>query len=491
MQSGDGHAKSHDGWVRAGGQPDCGVDYFIANVGQGKLLDADSGSARVFREREGDDLASMAGLRAERLRWRLLPCPHEAEVVYIVNIASHAFLDSHGEDVTMMDANEMSFEERIAKNTSRYAQNIRWYVLPCPHQAGTFYVINRAYRKFLDTHGKGVALWNNNGNTIETVVAENISVHAGNLRWRFAVADATLASPLVASVDEIRIVHISDTHSMHRDIESQFRLPEGDILIHTGDFSNHGTDAEIKDFDQWLGEVGRRYRFGALLIPGNHDLWGTIRAVSSGTLDPKLAVAPQYFQQRFRHCRVLEHEEVTVAGFRIFGSGWCPWQKDGSPDKVGGSEGHAMTATAWTEAGGNLDQFNAIPDGVDVLLTHCPARNILDCTGQRGYGWGSSTKLRDAIYRTRPRIHLFGHLHEQRGLYVKGRDGGYSGGVEYSITKGGKPFTTTGPPPDDYPCELVSCNAMSNHAGLEHSDFMSIAGPPRVVVLARRQRRAL
>ena len=36
----------------------------------------------------------------------------------------------------------------------------------------------------------------------------------------------------------IRIVLISDTHNKHKMLE----LPEGDILIHAGDFTNDGTE---------------------------------------------------------------------------------------------------------------------------------------------------------------------------------------------------------------------------------------------------------
>lgn len=39
----------------------------------------------------------------------------------------------------------------------------------------------------------------------------------------------------------MRIVHISDTHGHH----SQLRLPQGDVLVHSGDFSDYGIDVAI------------------------------------------------------------------------------------------------------------------------------------------------------------------------------------------------------------------------------------------------------
>merc|ERR1711972_1017020 len=100
------------------------------------------------------------------------------------------------------------------------------------------------------------------------------------------------------------------------------------------------------------------------------------------------------------------------------------------------------------------------------------------------YSWGSSQDLNKAIKRARPRMHLFGHLHEQRGVWQRDASGGYVGGVEYQ-TEEGQPFPTIGPPPQDWPCDLVSCNAMSNHAGHEGIEFAYIAGPPRLIRATR------
>ena len=48
--------------------------------------------------------------------------------------------------------------------------------------------------------------------------------------------------------DVVRVVLISDTHNLHKTLQ----MPKGDILIHAGDFTNDGTQKEIKDFDSWL-----------------------------------------------------------------------------------------------------------------------------------------------------------------------------------------------------------------------------------------------
>jgi hypothetical protein len=96
--------------------------------------------------------------------------------------------------------------------------------------------------------------------------------------------------------------------------------------------------------------------------------------------------------------------------------------------------------------------------------------------------WGSSQLLRQRIQHVRPKVHLFGHLHEQRGLWYRRHSGdGFEGGVEYERVEGEK-WATFAPPPPEYPCLLISCNAMKNHPHIEESRSSRIAGPARLIV---------
>mmetsp|Transcript_91953 Transcript_91953/g.268903 ORF Transcript_91953/g.268903 Transcript_91953/m.268903 type:complete len:475 (+) Transcript_91953:52-1476(+) len=466
--------------------------YYVISVGQGTFLDTHGRSACLWNNNGKDVDAIIAenishtSPAAGNIRWRLLICPHQPNAVYIVNDRHKAFLDTHGTDLSIWNNRGQDIAQIIAGNTSKYAGNIRWRILDCPHQPGTAYIVNVRHGKLLDADCGDLSLWNN-GRDVDTVIAENTSRFAANIRWQILCvplgtegishAPATLLQPRL-----VRIVHLSDTHGMHWSIEPRFPLPEGDILVHTGDFSNHGSDAEIADFDRWLGEVGPRYRH-VVVIPGNHDWWGTLQLIEAGHLDPQRAVDPNFMQQKFQNCRVLCQEEVTLEGVRLFGCSWCPWQRDGGPDKFGHSSAYRATAEAWEASGGRRDVFCQVPQGLDVLLTHGPAHGILDCIGTPGRGWGSSRSLLAAIVRAKPRMHLFGHLHEQRGQWRRGPSG-FEGGVEYDI--GGQPFPTSGPPPLDYPCDLVSCNAMSNHPRIDGTDVQSIAGPARLICVTPR-----
>ncbi|KAG8125855.1 hypothetical protein E2320_020948, partial [Naja naja] len=49
-----------------------------------------------------------------------------------------------------------------------------------------------------------------------------------------------------------RFVCISDTHSRTDGVQ----MPYGDILLHTGDFTELGLPSEVKKFNDWLVTIG-------------------------------------------------------------------------------------------------------------------------------------------------------------------------------------------------------------------------------------------
>ena len=54
----------------------------------------------------------------------------------------------------------------------------------------------------------------------------------------------------------MRLVLISDTHGLHDRVP---QLPQGDILVHAGDFMNAGYDLrEVVSFNRWLGNSPSR-----------------------------------------------------------------------------------------------------------------------------------------------------------------------------------------------------------------------------------------
>ena len=61
----------------------------------------------------------------------------------------------------------------------------------------------------------------------------------------------------VRLLDTVTILHVSDTHSLHR---STGDLPSADIFIHSGDVAKVGSDGELGDFNDWLGTIKHKYQ---------------------------------------------------------------------------------------------------------------------------------------------------------------------------------------------------------------------------------------
>jgi predicted phosphohydrolase len=176
----------------------------------------------------------------------------------------------------------------------------------------------------------------------------------------------------------MRIVCVSDTHSYHH----RLAVPDGDVLLHAGDITRHGDLADVEDFDQWLGGLPHRHK---VVICGNHDFC--------------FQEQPRQARARITNAIYLEDAAVEVEGLRVYGSPWQPWFYDWAFNLQRGPE----LAAAWAK----------IPDDTAILITHGPPAGILDQT-KRGEFVGCQD-LYDRVFRVRPRLHVFGHIHEAAG----------------------------------------------------------------------------
>ncbi len=179
----------------------------------------------------------------------------------------------------------------------------------------------------------------------------------------------------------MRLVLISDTHNQQRAL----RLPAGDALVHAGDFTMKGTESEVKAFGEWLGEQRFEHK---VLIAGNHDFLFE--------RDPARARA---FLPASVH--YLFESEVTISGLRLWGAPWQPWFLDWAFNLRRGPE----LAAKWA----------LIPAGLDLLITHGPPLGTADRTVNREDV--GCADLAAAIQRAKPRLSVFGHIHEGYGTY--------------------------------------------------------------------------
>ncbi len=182
----------------------------------------------------------------------------------------------------------------------------------------------------------------------------------------------------------MRLVCMADTHLYASD---GWDVPDGDLLIHAGDLLRRGTLAELAVAARWLEGLPHRHK---VVVAGNHD-WCFAREPSAATA----ALGPSV--------HYLQDNGVELAGVSIWGS---PWQPEFCDWAFNLPRGEAL-AERWAQ----------IPARLDVLVTHGPPRGYGDQVGDRREGCDD---LLAAVDRTRPAFHLFGHIHEDGGLWRRG-----------------------------------------------------------------------
>jgi Icc-related predicted phosphoesterase len=178
----------------------------------------------------------------------------------------------------------------------------------------------------------------------------------------------------------VRFVLLSDSHQLHREVQ----VPDGDVLIHAGDFTSFSESMEVvADFNAWLGELPHRYK---IIVPGNHEFF--------------LEADPSE-RSLLSNATVLINEGVEVEGLRLWGSPVTPM--------YGGAFG-------LSSAKDRKRLYARIPPDIDVLITHGPPFGILDTDPVSGLHEGCR-ELLDAVMWVRPKLHIFGHIHSASGVF--------------------------------------------------------------------------
>ncbi len=184
----------------------------------------------------------------------------------------------------------------------------------------------------------------------------------------------------------MKIVAISDTHSLH----NQLSLPEGDILLHTGDVSSQGKEREILAFLDWFSAQPHKHK---VFIAGNHDFY--FERMPQRDIDKIIPKNVIY----------LNDSGVIIEGIRIWGSPVQPWFYNWAFNRQRGAE--------------IRQHWSLIPEDVDILMTHGPAFGIHDetTTGQKV----GCVDLRKTIDTLQPRLFICGHIHEAYGRVESGK----------------------------------------------------------------------
>lgn len=182
----------------------------------------------------------------------------------------------------------------------------------------------------------------------------------------------------------MKIICISDTHSQLHKV----KLPEGDLLIHAGDATYQGNIVEISRFNEELGKIKHKYKYGIIFVPGNHDWLFEKHAFMARSI--------------LTNAIVLIDEWVIIDGKIIYGSPWQPefnnWAFNLSRDSIK-----------------LQDKWDNIPDNADIVITHGPVNGILDLCVD---GFRAGCKLLfNRIVQIKPEIHVCGHIHFSYGMH--------------------------------------------------------------------------
>jgi len=175
----------------------------------------------------------------------------------------------------------------------------------------------------------------------------------------------------------MRIVLISDTHGLHRQLD----VPGGDMLIHAGDFTlDSKPPSVVSDFNAWLGSLPHRHK---VVVPGNHEF----------------VLEEPRNRGAITNAVLLLDSGVEIEGLKIWGSPVTPL--------YGGAFGMSRPED-------RKKLWASIPEGLDILVTHTPPFAILDHSLPSGPREGCPYLFAE-VFRARPRLHVFGHIHAGYG----------------------------------------------------------------------------
>ncbi len=184
----------------------------------------------------------------------------------------------------------------------------------------------------------------------------------------------------------MRIVCLSDTHNCNYKII----VPDGDILIHSGDATINGTELEVEEFLIWYSSLPHKHK---IFVAGNHDWLYETNNRFARHLTANYGI------------KYLQDSATEIEGLKIYGSPWQPRFFDWAFNLNRGKE--------------LADKWKLIPNDTGILVTHGPPNGILDkVSGEYGVEITGCEELRSRVKELSNhnlKIHIFGHIHSGYG----------------------------------------------------------------------------
>jgi Icc-related predicted phosphoesterase len=212
----------------------------------------------------------------------------------------------------------------------------------------------------------------------------------------------------------MRITHISDTHNKHNQLNG--KLPGGQLLIHSGDFTSIGRKHEVEKFIEWFGKQDYTHK---VFIAGNHDLtFQSERMYEEKSAHferrvfdtPGSEGKPDWLVELLNNLPTgmyyLENTSIKLEGINIWGSPHSP------------SFGYGWAFNK--DRGHDISQcWNEIPMNTDIVITHTPIYGYNDRASNTNQNVGCSD-LYHRLREVQPHLHFAGHIHEAYGWKTMG-----------------------------------------------------------------------
>jgi predicted phosphodiesterase len=199
---------------------------------------------------------------------------------------------------------------------------------------------------------------------------------------------------------KLRFVVISDTHGMHKALS----VPDGDVLIHAGDFCAHGHFLDTTRFLSWFNSHPHKHK---IFIAGNHDVF--MERGNYSEISLLLKGYPELVYLNDSHHMITAEDNSDCVTF---------WGSPVQPE---------FFNWAFNRARGPAikKHWDLIPHKTDILITHGPSYGILDeCPAMDDFSRLVHVGCKDldnALNDVRPKVHCFGHIHMAYGTAWDGR----------------------------------------------------------------------
>lgn len=202
----------------------------------------------------------------------------------------------------------------------------------------------------------------------------------------------------------MKILTLSDTHSLHKRIPKDWLVP-ADVIVHAGDICNRGYLQETKEFLDWYEMLDYEHK---IFICGNHD-W------CFETHPDKV----KELLENYPSITYLQDSGIEIDGVKFWGSPQTPYFYNWAFN-CARNDADALLYNKPVIS----HYWDMIPSDTNVLITHGPPKGIGDFVPYRGGGNVGCEDLLTKCYNLNDlKLHVSGHIHCGYGGVFK--DGKY------------------------------------------------------------------